>query len=197
MIWSIQEEGFPGGSVVENPPAHTGDMGFIPAWGRPPHAVPLNYWACERRMLSPCAAAAKDWAPTACVLQQEKPLQRAACPVQLESSPHSRQLEKKPWQQWRPDTSKNKQNYIKEDMHRYRICKVYALYIKNLNILRFWYLWGVLEPTPCGYWGMTTLIFVCFNFLMWNVPNIHKSSKNNNKSHLPITQLQLLSIHGF
>ena len=33
-------------------------------------------------------------------------------------------------------------------------------------------------------------------FLMWKIPNIHKTSKNN-KSHLPITQLQLLSIYGF
>ena len=28
--------GFPGGSVVVNPPANTGDMGLIPGWGRSP-----------------------------------------------------------------------------------------------------------------------------------------------------------------
>ena len=27
--------GFPGGSVVENPPANAGDMGSIPGWGDP------------------------------------------------------------------------------------------------------------------------------------------------------------------
>ena len=28
--------GFPGGSVVKNPPANAGDMGFIPGSGRSP-----------------------------------------------------------------------------------------------------------------------------------------------------------------
>ena len=28
--------GFPGGSVVKNPPANVGDMGLIPGWGRLP-----------------------------------------------------------------------------------------------------------------------------------------------------------------
>ena len=27
---------FPGGSVVQNPPANAGDMGLIPEWGRSP-----------------------------------------------------------------------------------------------------------------------------------------------------------------
>ena len=27
-------EGFPGGSVVKNPPANAGDTGSIPGWGR-------------------------------------------------------------------------------------------------------------------------------------------------------------------
>ena len=35
-VWSRQaNEGFPGDSVVENAPAHTGDLGSIPGWGRP------------------------------------------------------------------------------------------------------------------------------------------------------------------
>ena len=37
---------FPGGAVVKNPPANTGDMGSIPGLGRSPHAA-------EQR--SPCA----------------------------------------------------------------------------------------------------------------------------------------------
>ena len=28
--------GFPGGSVVKNPPASAGDVGLIPGWGRSP-----------------------------------------------------------------------------------------------------------------------------------------------------------------
>ena len=31
--------GFPGGLVVKNPPANTGDTGSIPRLGRPPHAM--------------------------------------------------------------------------------------------------------------------------------------------------------------
>ena len=39
-------EGFPGGSVVKNPPANTGDAGSIPGWGRSPgegDGNPLQY----------------------------------------------------------------------------------------------------------------------------------------------------------
>ena len=32
----VVEEGFPGGSVVKNPPAKAGDTGSIPGWGRFP-----------------------------------------------------------------------------------------------------------------------------------------------------------------
>ena len=38
--------GFPGGSVVKNPPANVGDMGLIPGWGRSPEegdGNPLQY----------------------------------------------------------------------------------------------------------------------------------------------------------
>ena len=38
--------GFPGGSVVKNLPANTGDMGSIPGWGRSPgkgSGYPLQY----------------------------------------------------------------------------------------------------------------------------------------------------------
>ena len=31
-----QQESFPGGTVVKNPPANTGDVGFIPGLGRSP-----------------------------------------------------------------------------------------------------------------------------------------------------------------
>ena len=41
--------------------------------------------------------------------QQEKPTQQAACARQLESSPHSPQLEKAQAQQQRPNAAKNGQ----------------------------------------------------------------------------------------
>ena len=32
--WGLTDEGFPGGSVVKNPPANAGDAGLIPGSGR-------------------------------------------------------------------------------------------------------------------------------------------------------------------
>ena len=32
----MAQRGFPGSSVVKNPPANAGDMGSIPGWGRSP-----------------------------------------------------------------------------------------------------------------------------------------------------------------
>ena len=34
--WESRKEGFPGGSVVKNPPANAGDLGSIPGSGRSP-----------------------------------------------------------------------------------------------------------------------------------------------------------------
>ena len=45
--------GFPGGSVVKNPPANAGDMGLIPRLGRFPegrHGNPLQYSFLENPM---------------------------------------------------------------------------------------------------------------------------------------------------
>ena len=42
----ISERGFPGGSVVKNPPANAGDMGLIPGSERSPgegNSNPLQY----------------------------------------------------------------------------------------------------------------------------------------------------------
>ena len=45
--------GFPGGSVVKNPPASAGDVGLIPEWGRSPgggHGNPLQYFCLGNPM---------------------------------------------------------------------------------------------------------------------------------------------------
>ena len=55
--------GFPGGSVVKNPPADAGDR-LSPRLGRTPHA-----W----RQLALCTTASAPLCPRACALQQEKP----------------------------------------------------------------------------------------------------------------------------
>ena len=76
---------FPGGSVVENPPANAGDTSSIPGSGRF-HMLQSNY---------------------ACALQQEKPLQWEACASQLDNNLRLPLLEKAHVQQWRLNTAKN------------------------------------------------------------------------------------------
>ena len=46
LCWSIVVWGFPGGSVVKNPPANEGDVGSVPGSGRSPgvgNGNPLQY----------------------------------------------------------------------------------------------------------------------------------------------------------
>ena len=50
---SGSKAGFPGGSVVKNPPAHAGDAGSIPGLGRCPggeNGNPLQYFCLENPM---------------------------------------------------------------------------------------------------------------------------------------------------
>ena len=63
--------GFPGGSVVKNPPANTGDTGSSPGLGR--SHMPRNNKAREPQLLSPRAATTETCAPRVHALQQEKP----------------------------------------------------------------------------------------------------------------------------
>ena len=92
--WMISSQdaylGFPGGSVVKNPPANAADTDSIPGLGR--SHVPCSNWACAPRLLSLCFEAwepqlLKPTCPRACALQQEKSPQWGACAPQLESSP--------------------------------------------------------------------------------------------------------------
>ena len=73
-----------------------------------------NYWICALAPMSSnywvhVLQLRKPVSPRAHAPQQEKFLQWKARKPQLESSPCSLQLEKKPAQQWRPCTAKNKQ----------------------------------------------------------------------------------------
>ena len=50
---ATRKEGFPGGSVVKNPPANAGDLGSIPGLGRSPgegNGNPLQYSHLENSM---------------------------------------------------------------------------------------------------------------------------------------------------
>ena len=100
-------QGFPCGSVVKNPPAKAGDMSSIPGPGKShmpwsdkasvPQPLSLGSRTREQQQLKPTC-------PRACALQQEKPLQREAHALQLESSPWPPQLKKALVHQWRTST---------------------------------------------------------------------------------------------
>ena len=65
--------GFPGGTVVKNPPASAGGMGSSPGLGRS-HMLRSNS-ARAPQLLSPCATTTEGRLPRAHVPQQEKPPQ--------------------------------------------------------------------------------------------------------------------------
>ena len=76
--YCANNEGFPGGSVVKNPPANVGDVGSIPGLGRSPregNGNPLQYSCLENSMgrgawrgivhgVTKSQTWLSDWAPT-------------------------------------------------------------------------------------------------------------------------------------
>ena len=109
---------FPGGLVVKNPPANTGDAYSIPGPWR--FHMPLGNWIhvwwqlslCSRgpepQLLSPWATIPEVLDPRACAPQQEKPQQWEPHALQIETSPPL------PATRERPSTATNKINkYIK------------------------------------------------------------------------------------
>ena len=76
---------FPGGAVVEGPPANAGDMGSSPgpgrshvprgSWAHVPQLLSLSSGARKPQLRSPHATATAAHAPRARALQQERPLQ--------------------------------------------------------------------------------------------------------------------------
>ena len=93
-------QGFPGGAVVKNPPANSGDTGSIPGPGRShmpwsnkacePHLLSLCSRAHEPQLLSPRATATEARAPRARARQQEKPPQWEAHAPQRRGAPAPR-----------------------------------------------------------------------------------------------------------
>ena len=90
-------EGFPGGTVVKNPPANAGDTGSSPGLGR--SHMPQSNEACAPQLLSLCSRArgpqllslhattTEAHAPRACTPQQEKPPQWEARTLQQRVAP--------------------------------------------------------------------------------------------------------------
>ena len=94
QIWDIL-----GGLVVKNLPVNAGDTGSVSAPGK--SHMPRRNWARAPQLLSLCSRACelqllKPTGPRAHALQREKPSQREAQVLQLESSPCSLQLAKSP-----------------------------------------------------------------------------------------------------
>ena len=63
--------GFPGGTMVKNPPANSGNMGLSPGPGR--SHMPWKNKAHASQLLSPRARTTEAHAPRAPAPQQEKP----------------------------------------------------------------------------------------------------------------------------
>ena len=107
--------GFPGGTVVKNPPANAGDTGLSPGPGRShmprrnqargPQLLRLRSIAREPQLLKPTRLE-----PVLCN-KRSHPM-RSPCTATT-SSPRSLQLEKACAQQRRPNAAKNKINKIK------------------------------------------------------------------------------------
>ena len=98
-------EGFPGGTVVESPPANAGDVGLSPGLGRS-HMLRSN-WAREPQLLS-----LHVW--SLCSATREAAIARGPCTemksgprTAMKSGPRLPQLEKALVQKQRPNTAKN------------------------------------------------------------------------------------------
>ena len=93
-------EGFPGGSVVKNPPAKAGYTNSNPDLGR----------SHKPHLLSQCTTniALALWSPGTTTTEARVPPQKEVRTPQLESSPHLLQLEKANMQQWRPRAARKK-----------------------------------------------------------------------------------------
>ena len=88
--------GFPGGAVVENPPANAGDTGSSPSLGG--SHMPWSKQAHEPQLLS-----LRDW--SLCSATREAAIVRGPHTV-MKSGPHLPQLEKALAQKRRPNTAK-------------------------------------------------------------------------------------------
>ena len=91
-------QGFPGGAVVENPPANAGDTGLSPGLGR--SHMPWSDYTHEPQLLSLCV-----W--SLCSATREATTVRGPRTA-MKSGPRLPQLEKALAQKRRPNTAKNK-----------------------------------------------------------------------------------------
>ena len=100
VCYKTKYPGFPGGAVVENPPASAGDTGSSPGLGR--SHVPRSGWAREPQLLS-----LRVW--SLCSATREDAIARGPRTA-MKSGPCLPQLEKALAQKRRPNTAINKIN---------------------------------------------------------------------------------------
>ena len=98
LIQYLKTEGFPGGAVVENPPANAGDTGSSPGLGG--SHMPQSNWAREPQLLS-----LRVW--SLCSTTRKAATVKGPRTV-MKSGPRLPQLEKALTQKRRPNTAKNK-----------------------------------------------------------------------------------------
>ena len=109
----INEQDFPDDPVIKNLPANTENPGSIPGLGRP-HKL-QGSWARGPQLLKPTCPrdrAPQREAPATRSPRNEKPLQREAHVIQLDSSLCLLQLEKAHVEQQRPSTTNKKYRKI-------------------------------------------------------------------------------------
>ena len=95
LVLKTQQEGFPGGAVVENLPANAGDTGSSPGLGR--FHMPRSNWAAEPQLLS-----LHIW--SLCSATREAAIVRGPRTA-MESGPRLPQLEKALAQKRRSNTA--------------------------------------------------------------------------------------------
>ena len=90
--------GFPGGAVVENPPANAGDTGSSPGLGG--SHMPRSSWTREPQLLSLRVRSLCSTTREAAIVRGPR--------TAMKSGPHLPQIEKALAQKRRPNTAKNK-----------------------------------------------------------------------------------------
>ena len=113
--------GFPGGTVVENLPANSGDTGSSPGLGR--SHMPRSNWAREPQLLS-----LRVW--SLCSATREAAIVRGPRTV-MKSGPRSPQLEKALAQKRRSNTDKN--NFKKIHLWQSYFKKKKRIYLEEVK----------------------------------------------------------------
>ena len=144
--------GFPGGSVVKNPPASAGDTGSIPGSGR-------SHMPAEQ--LSLCATTTEAHLPRAHAPHKRSPCNEKPTLCNKEE-PLLSTTREKPEQQQRPSAAKNKQkkNYPAQYINGTTVEKLWCMVNQStVSALKFqlrFIVPGVCGSPRCHFWRLAT-----------------------------------------